>query len=726
MEKQPYHVRVADEVIKALENGTAPWIKPWKPGTQPGKPINALTGKPYRGWNSVYLSFKNTGDDPRWCTYKQASELGGQVKKGSKGTVVQYWQFQEKKLVKDDVGKPKLDEKGEKQYEVIALERPKAFHAVVFHASQIDGLPEYKAKETKLEWERHELADMILKASGANILHDQSDRAYYSSRDDEIHLPAPDQFETSDAYYATALHELGHWTGHETRLNRDISNPFGSQAYAKEELRAELASYMIGSEIEIGHDPGQHSAYIGSWISVLKDDPLELFRASRDAQNAMDYVIGLSQERSIEQTQEVAQEREAISMEAMNTPKNDSITEEIVWLSVPYAEKDEAKKYGAKWDKSEKSWYIPEGINYEPLARWLIDEQAPRQDPALDPQSEFLEALKAAGLEIDGMPQMDGTLHRVKVEGDKLGVKSGAYKGFLDGHPAGFIQNFKTGYKNNWKASGQKLNAQEIAKLENIALAKRQAREQEREEMYQQKSLEVKKTYQSLRLAPASHGYLAKKGLHEKGHAFGARVDDKGNLFVPLMDKDNRIWGAQRIGINGFKSYEKGARVAGCFYVIGGKEKLDSQDPQEPILISTGFGTSAAINAATDKPVVVSFQDNNLMDVAKSFKEMYPDRPVIICGDDDRHLPERVPPLPNSGREKAVEAAKAVDGRAVFPQFTPEEKGREFTDFSDLHRTRGLQAVERQIKHALSKSRETRNCYSKPRREIKNTVSHSR
>ena len=93
-EKKPFHQRVAEECIEALENGTAPWIRPWEPGEMPGPPVNAMTGKPYRGINRIRLTMQKGGDgDPRWCTYKQAQELGAQVKKGSKGTTVQYWKF---------------------------------------------------------------------------------------------------------------------------------------------------------------------------------------------------------------------------------------------------------------------------------------------------------------------------------------------------------------------------------------------------------------------------------------------------------------------------------------------------------------------------------------------------------------------------------------------------------------------------------------------------------
>lgn len=1024
-QKQPYHERVAGEVIKALQEGTAPWVKPWEPGQQPDKPTNALTGKPYRGWNNVYLSMLKQGDDNRWCTYKQAGELGAQVRKGEKGAVIQYWQFQEKMLLKDDQGKPLLDDKGEKKYLNVELERPKVFHAVVFHASQIDGLPPLPPRKEKPEWERHEAAEKLLEASGASIHHDQNDRAFYRPSTDQIHLPERGQFPTPDNYYATALHELGHWTGHSSRLDRDLVHPFGSEGYAKEELRAELASYMLGSELGIGHDPGQHTAYIGSWIKTLKDDPQELFRASRDAQQIMDYVQGLGQEqekghqqeqekeksqvqkellaelveasnkalegyKSIESwrtmeaaanaygmdatltrperqedrllgemviryekdgkllpietelipgdgkavtsvdgervpgtgftsdpdwqtaafkravtpllqqqvtqrqeqdqelaakptqladdtdahgdnaghwilasgegenrlpggpwpnqeraeleagyinrlaaglaevregrmtaegldavaetmvvpgeygvrgvvkdelntwtgatqvrgcievekggetfveeapaqeaqffgvyvgqedgrmvwqsdhhTQEqanaVAQRLEAIHEQAkvyqsreaqeqtlsrsqeqakesnaMGTPKQEAgqppqIAQEKAWLNVPYKEKNEAKQHGAKWDKDAKSWYAAAGTNLAPLSKWLPENNEIRQERPQDPRAEFADALKGAGLRLDGLPLMDGKLHRVPVEGDEKGKSSGAYKGHLDGHPAGFIQNFKSGYKENWKATGQRLNPAEIAKLELQAEAKKKAREQERQDGYNAKSHAITHELASLPDAPADHPYLKGKGLDAAGHAFGAKLDDRGNLVIPIEDKDGKVWSAQRIGPTGFKGYEKDAKVSGCYQVIGGKDALAAQDSQEPVLISSGFGTSASIHMATGRPVVVAFQDNNLKDVAQEFKQMFPERTIAVLGDDDRHLPERTPALPNSGRVKANEAAKAVGGRAIFPQFTAQEKGREFTDFSDLHRARGLATVQRQVEQGLAQARTTVN-----------------
>ena len=122
---------------------------------------------------------------------------------------------------------------------------------------------------------------------------------------DSIHLPFKHQFLTPDRYYATALHELGHWTGHESRLNRDLAHPFGSEGYAREELRAEIASMLLGGELRIGHDPGQHVAYVGSWIKSLQQDPTEIFRAAADAEKIQDFVLSFSQQQKMVEQEEV-------------------------------------------------------------------------------------------------------------------------------------------------------------------------------------------------------------------------------------------------------------------------------------------------------------------------------------------------------------------------------------------------------------------------------------
>lgn len=293
-DQKPFYETVAEKLIEQLREGTAPWQKPWEPGEAGANlPFNPSTGKRYRGINAIHLMSQGRSDQ-RWMTYNQAAALDAQVRKGERGTPIQYWKFTEEQTKLDAAGKPMLDNRGDPIKETVKLERPRVFFATVFNAEQIDGLP-VLAPRKEHAWTASERAEQILQASGAVIRHGEQDRAFYRPATDSIHLPDKAQFPTSDAYYATALHELGHWTGHESRLARDLIHPFGSEGYAKEELRAEIASMILGDELGIGHDPGQHAAYVGSWIKALQDDPLEIFRAAADAEKIQEYVLGLDQ-----------------------------------------------------------------------------------------------------------------------------------------------------------------------------------------------------------------------------------------------------------------------------------------------------------------------------------------------------------------------------------------------------------------------------------------------
>jgi antirestriction protein ArdC len=228
----PYHVQVANKLIEQLKEGTAPWQKPWEPGSL-SLPHNPVSGTRYRGGNAMWLQMQQRGD-ARWVTYKQAQSVGAQVRRGEKGTLVQYYKFKDQVLLKDDKGKPLRDAEGNKRYRTVELDRPK-----VFTAEQIDGLPAQPAKTP--DWDRHERAEATLKASGIEIRYDQADRAFYRPATDRIHLPPRESFASADRFYSTALHEAAHGSGHSSRLDRDLAHPFGSEGYAKEELRAEIA-----------------------------------------------------------------------------------------------------------------------------------------------------------------------------------------------------------------------------------------------------------------------------------------------------------------------------------------------------------------------------------------------------------------------------------------------------------------------------------------------------
>ena len=929
-QKQPFHEVVAEQLIEKLKAGTAPWQKPWKPG-EPNSylPMNPTSGKRYKGINAIHLMAQGH-DDSRWMTYKQAESLGAQVKKGEKGTSIQYWKFNEERNKLDEYGKPVIDSQGDPVKEIVKLERPRVFFATVFNGEQIDGLPPIQRKEQT--WDALERAEHILKASGAEIRHGASNRAFYRPATDSIHLPEKSQFSTADRYYATALHELGHWSGHESRLNRDLSHPRGSEGYAREELRAEIASMITGDELGIGHDPDQHAAYVGSWIKVLQDDPLEIFRAAADAEKIQTYVLDFEQKQiqTTSQQQEVPMissnpdaefaededydESEISSLAAMSDMSNaelyavqeviharrkytdgeindqifeatvkkeigieipadwngrvgftkphqtfgektwgvyaqrggengeyqliaaletrqeaeklgdhlklidafttdseferaaklarvqeervnrdpQSTTEDIAtarearktaeatatindadfqqriveheqkiseqgkpqqqattdtdpkkeraYINVPFKEKNEAKQLGARWDRQQQSWYVPPGVepilfvkwtaatktidndnkgvtnpqlqnekakedrvflavpygereaakvagakwdkavkswyvgpkvDMEKLQRWLPDNVPGQQEPAMSAREEFAEALKIVGCVVTGEhPMMDGKKHRINVEGEKHSdnAGSGFYVGHLDGHPAGYIKNNRTGVDMKWKSKGYSLSPQEKAHLQAEAVEKLAARAAEQERLHETTAQRVSKQTENLLPVTAPTYYMQTKGIQV--HA-GALTDaDGAKTYIPATDSAGRQWTMQYIQEDGTKRFAKDSRKEGCFHAVGGMAAI-AEAPA--LVIAEGYATAATLAEALGHATIAAFDSGNLPAVAQALHDKYPDKPVIIAGDDDRHL-EMIQGV-NPGRVKAVTAARAVGGKAIFPIFAPGESG---------------------------------------------------
>ena len=387
---------------------------------------------------------------------------------------------------------------------------------------------------------------------------------------------------------------------------------------------------------------------------------------------------------------------------AMDSKQKTQTFTEKTYLAVPYKEKDLAKKAGAKWDVEKKTWYAPEGSSMDALKDWTIDNQEIKQmigNSAGDTQdaiSEFKEALEAQGLIIDGDPIMDGELRRVRVEGDKGAKKSGAYVGYSDGYPAGMIQNYKTNYKENWKSTNgdfsNQLTPEQIAAQKSLNEAKKAERakevEQEQEEVSQKVSLEFKEALP----ADITHPYLVKKEV--KPH--GLKMDNRSNLVMPLKDINGKHWTSQKINTN-FKGFEKGGKKEGCFYIVGADKPSDLKE----VIIVEGFATGATIHEATDKPVVVAVDSGNLSHVAEAFHSKYPDKPILIAGDDDIQQEMKSPPKPNGGKIKSNEAAQKVNGLTVLPKFTSEEIEKGATDFNDLATSRGKNVVKTQINTAL-------------------------
>jgi antirestriction protein ArdC len=292
---KPLHEQIAQKLIAELKAGTSMFQKPWSDSDKPAfnLPVNPTTGKNYRGMNALWLAMQDH-TDPRWMTLKQASFNDWTVEKGAKATLINFIKTSDIQAMRDPDGNKILDEDGQTQTRTIKLDKPVITNAWVFNAEQIKGIPPLAQNQSEQTWTPLERAEQMLADSKAVINHGGNE-AYYNLTKDSIQLPGKDQFENETKYYAVALHELGHWTGHPERLNRPMEGRFGSESYAREELRAEIASLMLGSELQIGHNFGQHAAYVHSWIKILKEDPYELYKASADAQHIFDYMLDIGQ-----------------------------------------------------------------------------------------------------------------------------------------------------------------------------------------------------------------------------------------------------------------------------------------------------------------------------------------------------------------------------------------------------------------------------------------------
>ncbi len=251
--------------------------------------VNPVSHAKYRGINFVrlYLSMIENGyQDGRWMTYKQAESQGWQVRKGEHGVRLEKYIF-ERTVEEENPDTGKMEKVTKR------LKTPMVNQFVVFNGSQIDGIPKLEELPPLEHDEILQIAEDVIASSDCPIVETMEGRAYYSPLLDEIHLPVRDLFLDQKSFLATTMHEMVHSTGHSSRLNRDLSGFFGSESYAREELRAELGAFFLEHDLGIqleGQHFNSHTHYLQSWISVLEDDPNELFRAITDSQKAATYI----------------------------------------------------------------------------------------------------------------------------------------------------------------------------------------------------------------------------------------------------------------------------------------------------------------------------------------------------------------------------------------------------------------------------------------------------
>jgi len=283
--KRDLYVEVSARIVAELEAGAAPWIKPWSASPGANTPCNAATNRPYSGCNVVLLWMAQAAGyrTPRFLTFKQALELGGNVRKGEHGTKVYF------------VKQLQVRDKGAGDETATRLV-PMLREYTVFNVDQCENLPERVVTladvKPRNSDERDATIDDFLATSSATIREGLGE-AYYRPGDDLISQPRFEAFKNAGSFYATAFHELGHWTGHKSRLARDLRHRFGHNAYAAEELVAELCSAFLCAEFSIDGDL-RHAGYIQNWIGLLKADSRAFFTACSKAQAAADFLRGLA------------------------------------------------------------------------------------------------------------------------------------------------------------------------------------------------------------------------------------------------------------------------------------------------------------------------------------------------------------------------------------------------------------------------------------------------
>ncbi len=277
------YTTVTNEIIAALEAGTPPWLCPWHGAGVDARPANATTGRLYRGINVLLLNLQAMAHGysaSRWLTFQQALSVGASVRKGEHGTQVVFF-----KLHEFESGAQPDSSTADRR--VVPLLR--AF--TVFNVDQVDGVPDHlgPAPLEPGSWDPIEAADHILEQSGALFRHGGS-KAFYAPDADLIQMPPQSAFGNAGDYYSTALHELTHWTGHASRCNRPLGRRHGIDAYAFEELVAEMGSAFLTDYCGITGRL-QHASYIASWLDALRNDKRLIFTASSQAQKAADFLL---------------------------------------------------------------------------------------------------------------------------------------------------------------------------------------------------------------------------------------------------------------------------------------------------------------------------------------------------------------------------------------------------------------------------------------------------
>ncbi|EOM2000171.1 LPD7 domain-containing protein [Escherichia coli] len=367
------------------------------------------------------------------------------------------------------------------------------------------------------------------------------------------------------------------------------------------------------------------------------------------------------------------------------------------WLAVPPEETEAVKnavpplngRKAVAWDPEKKLWYAEAGTDLSLLKRWLPRPQEMSMD-AGDPVTEFAQVLENAGLVIQGLPQMDGAIHRVATRDDKKGAQSGAYKAYLDGRPSGWYRDYRSADNSptTWTFSRAE-NIDPLARLHLKASAQQNRDEKERklQQQYNKQAGYARSYLNGLPQATA-HEYLTRKGIRA---APGVRLNNKNELVIPFSNGRGEIRSYQRIPVTGGKDARilKGSEKSGNWFAFGTPEN------GRPLLFAEGYATAASLHEATGHPVLMTIDADNMINVAKNARKIWTDSPFVFCADNDHQ--RKI----NKGVSSAKKAAASTHGEVIIPAFTEAEKAQGLTDFNDLDASRGRDAFQRAMNAQL-------------------------
>jgi antirestriction protein ArdC/phage/plasmid primase-like uncharacterized protein len=552
----------------------------------------------------------------------------------------------------------------------------------------------------------------------------------YAAREDatELHVKDFDTREAAQGYADLVKDEYQRQTGKETevaepvRENRqyiDVPYPDRREARVKgAEWDGEAKSWYVPPGVEAGlltvkwptHDPAatraaqetkqaerdrsgnQDKIYIN--VPKAEKDAAKEFGARWDREAVSWYVPKnvnpepLTAKWPIHDPAQAARVQSAIQSTEATRQR-----EQIQYLTVPYKEKDTAKSAGARWDGEKSRWYAAPGADLDKLKRWFPENQ-PSQGPILSPREEFAAKLQSVGAIVSGdHPIFDKKSHRIEAEGDKNGERSCFYVAHPDGRAAGYIKNNRTQEEVYWAAKGYLLSDADRKALHDKAIETLAKREAEMEKTFTKTADRLQKQLRNLEPVTTPTPYLTAKGIQVHPGVFAAGQ----TTCIPIHNITGEVRSMSYIQPDGAKRYAKNSQKEGGFHAVGGMRALEKASAS---VISEGYATAATVAQALGHATVAAFDAGNLSAVAQALHRAMPDKPIIIAGDNDTHL--EAAGKPNVGHEKALAAAEAVNGKAVFPRFADgewEQNSKSFTDFNDLAQKSafGIEAVKSQI-----------------------------